>query len=133
MGKRAEALQTAILELMRSRRAPMSAYDLLDALRTPNGRLAPTTIYRALAVLVEDGSVHRLESRNSFVACQCEGVGHAAILSICDECGTVEETISKDALTAVYEAAGKSGFAPSRHVIEVIGQCAACGTAGEPQ
>lgn len=135
MGKRAEAMQAAVLAHLRTQRAPQSAYDVLDALRKDARRLAPTTIYRALAALVESGAVHRLESRNAFVACTRQGANpaddHAAILSICDDCGCVEETLSKDVLVAVSTVAGQSGFAPTRHVIEVIGQCAACGAAGK--
>ena len=36
--------------------------------RTPS-RPAPITIYRALDFLRENGLVHRIESRNAFVAC----------------------------------------------------------------
>lgn len=126
MRKRSEMLQAAMLKLLRAQRAPLSAYDILNALKRDDQRLAPTTIYRALAVLVESGQAHRLESRNAFVACRCEDEQHAAILSICNDCGAVEETVSTDALAAVSNVARQTGFAPSRHVIEVLGRCAAC-------
>ena len=131
MGKRAEKLQAEILALLQAGRAPLSAYDVLEALRNDDWQLAPTTVYRALAALIESGTVHRLESRNAFVACQHEGDEHSAILSFCNDCGAVEETVSKDVLTALRDAAGGTGFAPSRHVIEVLGQCAACGSVAE--
>lgn len=136
MGKRAEELQAAVSALLRSRRAPMSAYDIIDALQNGDRRLAPTTIYRTMAALLDNGAVHRLECRNAYVARQCDGDRrdggeHAAVLSICDDCGMVEETLSKDVLAALSTAAGETGFAPSRHVIEVIGRCAACGSATE--
>ncbi len=131
MGKRGERLQATVLALLRARRAPLSAYDVLDALKSGNSRLAPTTIYRALDALVASGRVHRLESRNAFVACQCDVDAHAAILSICNHCGAVEETVSKDVMAALSHAVREIGFAPSRHVIEVLGRCSACGLAGE--
>lgn len=126
MGKRAESLRTDVLALLSAQRAPLSAYDVLDALSTDGRRLAPTTIYRALAALVESGSVHRLESRNAFVACQRRCAGRASVLAICEACGAVEETVSKDVMAALATVAGETGFTASRHVVEVIGQCAAC-------
>lgn len=126
MGQRAETTQEAVLTLLKAQRAPLSAYDVLEALRRDGRRLAPTSVYRALTALIDNGAVHRLESRNAFVACRSAGAAHEAILSVCEECGAVEETICSSVLTALSRAAGRSGFAPSRHVIEVFGRCAAC-------
>ena len=133
MGKRGEKLQASVLALLKTQPTPLSAYDILDALKDDNTRLAPTTIYRALAALIESGQIHRLESCNAFIACKCGVDAHTAILSICDQCGAVEETISKDVLAALANAVREIGFAPSRHVIEVLGRCAACKFEGEPR
>ena len=123
-------MQAQVLAVLRSRRLPMSAYEVLRCLRDEHPRLAPPTIYRALAALTGRGRAHRLESLNAFIACQHERHHDASILSICTDCGTVEENLSTDLLTALSGIAGKSGFAPMRHVIEVHGQCASCGSAG---
>lgn len=133
MASRGGRLQADVLALLRGRRAPLSAYGVLDALSNEDRRLAPTTIYRALAALVAGGHVHRLESCNAFVACQRKCDDKAAVLAICDHCGKVEETVSEEVLTALSNVARQVGFAPSRHVIEVIGQCAACGAAEAPR
>ena len=125
-------MQAQVLAVLRSRRMPMSAYELLRCLREEHPRLAPPTIYRALAALTERGIVHRLESLNAFVACQCDRHHDASILSICVDCGAVEESVSTDLLTRLSSIAGKSGFAPMRHVIEVHGQCGTCGSAERP-
>lgn len=122
-------MQAEVLAVLRSHRVPMSAYEVLRCLRDENPRLAPPTIYRALAALTERGKAHRLESLNAFTACQCDRHHDASILSICTDCGAVEENLSIDLLTTLSSIAGKSGFAPMRHVIEVHGQCASCGSA----
>lgn len=131
MGKRAETMQAAVLAALQSRGAPLSAYQILEILQQGGRRLAPTTIYRALAALTAERKIHRLETRNAFVACR-GGCGDAAtILAVCDECGAVEETMSEDVLAALSSITGAKGFAPSRHVIEITGQCAECGPRGE--
>ena len=129
MGKRGEKMQAEVLAVLRRDRAAMSAYEVLGQLRLGELRLAPPTIYRALAALTERGEVHRLESLNAFIACQCDKHRHASILAICDDCGSVEENLSPDLLDELSGIAGKSGFAPTRHVIEIHGQCADCGAA----
>ena len=122
-------MQKDLLAVLRSHHAPMSAYEMLGRLREEDPRLAPPTIYRALAALTDRGSVHRLESLNAFVACQRDRHDHASILSICDDCGGVEENISTELLKRLASLTGKSGFAPVRHVIEIHGQCASCESA----
>ncbi len=129
MSMRGQRMQAQVLDVLRSRRMPMSAYHVLRCLREEHPRLAPPTIYRALAALIGRGKVHRLESLNAFVACQCDRHHGASILSICNDCGTVEENLSTDLLAALSGIAGQSGFAPMRHVIEVHGRCGSCGSA----
>lgn len=119
-------MQAEILAVLRKCGSPMSAYEVLDRLRDGNPRLAPPTIYRALAALIEGGRVHRLESLKAFVACKCEQHRHVPIFSICKECGTVEEAFSWHITNELSKIAGQSGFAPVRQVIEVHGQCARC-------
>ena len=124
--QRSKDMQADILAVLRQCGAPMSAYKVLDRLRDGNPRLAPPTIYRALAALIGRGMVHRLESLNAFVACRCEQHGHVPIFSICEDCGTVEEAVSQRITNELSRIAGQSGFAPARHVIEVHGHCARC-------
>ncbi len=128
MRSRGEAIQTDIMAALQRRGSPMSAYDLLDVLRQRQPKMAPPTIYRALSALVASGRIHRLESLKAFVACQCVTHGHThdVILSICDDCGKVEETVAPDVLRRVSRVAGVSGFIPDRHVIELHGRCGAC-------
>ena len=88
-------------------------------------------MYRALNALTEKGVIHRLESLNSYTLCQCEEHVHEAILSICDDCGSVEETVAPEVLKTMASVLGKSGFEPSRHIVEIHGTCADCGP-GQP-
>ncbi|WP_424943266.1 transcriptional repressor [Aliiroseovarius crassostreae] len=130
MRQQGEKIQAEILSVLRHHPIPMSAYDIQDMLRSSHPKIAPPTVYRALSSLMGKGHVHRLESLNAFVACQClgekQGEKHSAILSVCGDCGVVEESISSDVLDQLSCVAGQSGFQASRHVIEVHGRCAAC-------
>lgn len=126
MGKRGEIMQSQVFDVLSGADSPMSAYDVLGKLRAQNPKIAPTTVYRALNALNEKGLVHRLESLNAYMACRCEDHRHEAVLAICDDCGTVEENAAPELLESLTNLTGRSGFAPSRHVVEIHGICADC-------
>ena len=132
MSKRGEKMQADVLAVLRRRGGPLSAYEVLGELRESQPKIAPPTIYRALVALTERGRVHRLESMNAFIACQCDRHMQASILSICDACGTVEESVAPGLLEELSSVAGKSGFRSARHVIEIHGLCASCGAGRVP-
>lgn len=123
---RGEMWQAEILRVLNRSHAPVTAYEVLETLRETHGKVAPTTIYRALSSLTDCGRVHRVESLNAFMACQCDRHQHTSILSICEECGSVEESIAPELLDEISGLVGKSGFSPMRHVIEVHGMCGSC-------
>lgn len=126
MEKPSKAWHAEILEVIEKSAAPVSAYDVLAEMRSFNPKMAPPTVYRALASLTELGHIHRLESMNAYVACQCESHSKAAVLSICDDCGTVEENVAPELLSNLTSIVGETGFSAKRHVIEVHGVCESC-------
>lgn len=113
-------------ELLKAQR-PLPAYELLDHLQALlNKRMAPLTIYRALDFLIAQGLVHRLESLNSFVACDHPGLLHNSLYLVCTGCGTADEMDSAEVQALLLRAAGTRHFKPSRPVVEVQGLCKEC-------
>jgi Fur family zinc uptake transcriptional regulator len=117
-----------ILEILAREGRPLGAYEMIDRVAVTTGkRPAPISIYRALDFLLENGLVHRLASRNAFLAC---GHGHAArepiVFLICDVCGEVVEVTSPAMRGALSELAGEAHFSPRAQVMEVAGRCRAC-------
>lgn len=126
MAKPGEIQRAKIIEVLRDSHGPQTAYEILNALRDTNPKIAPTTVYRALNTLVEAGHLHRLESMNAYILCQDKSCSQKAILSICDDCGSVDETVDSDLLETMTQKLSKTGFASTRHIIEVHGICANC-------
>ena len=112
-------MQAEVLAAPRRDRALMSAYDVLGQLRQSGLRLAPPTMYRAPAALTERGRAHRFESLNAFMACQRDQHHHASMPATCGDCGSAEEDLAPGLGDEMPGIAGKSGFVPARHVIEV--------------
>ena len=117
-----------VLDVLCEAKAPLGAYDMIDRLAQTTGkRLAPVSVYRALEFLVEHGFVHRLSSRNAYLACWH---GHRArepvAFLICDGCGIVAEATSPAMIADLAALAEGAGFATRTQVIELTGTCAKC-------
>ncbi len=116
-----------VLQALLSTHRPLGAYEVIDELAKSMPRPAPITVYRALDFLMENGLVHRIESRNAYIAC---GHDHdmAAMVAflICDACGSVGEIPAATVAQSLGAAAQASGFAPKLSVVEITGVCAHC-------
>jgi Fur family transcriptional regulator, zinc uptake regulator len=119
-----------VLAALRGSRKPMTAYDLLARLKT-KGITAPTTVYRALDRLIDEGRVHRLESLNAFVVCDCEHSFTTAMFSICNDCGHAEEIADTKLHSDILAIARRLGFKLSHSVVEMHGRCRACAAGTE--
>jgi Fur family transcriptional regulator, zinc uptake regulator len=106
--------------------APMTAYEVLDAVRR-HGISAPPTVYRALNRLVDEGLAHRLESINAYVVCADPQHHHtAAAFTICRDCGAIEEMVDQTVHRRLHTRAAESGFKVNDATIELRGRCADC-------
>ena len=116
----------SILKKLTASAKPMSAYDLLDALRSDDvvAIKAPTQIYRSLEKLVEAGEVHRVSALNAFVACTCAHKGSPPGFLVCTSCGMVSEFDAGGAARVPRSRA--SGFAVQSMNVELSGLCKKC-------
>lgn len=122
-----------VLDKLCAARRPVGAYDMIDIVADATGkRPAPVSIYRALDFLLENGLVHRLASRNAYMACAHRHARSAPVaFLICDQCGCVTEATSPAVETSLEQLAAASGFRAQTRVIELTGVCRACADAPE--
>jgi len=120
-------IRRQVLQALLSSHRPLGAYEVIDELGKSMPRPAPITVYRALDFLMENGLVHRIESRNAFLACghDHETAAMVAFL-ICELCGSVGEIPAAVMAQSLNAAALASGFAPKMSVVEITGICAHC-------
>src|SRR5436305_14059912 len=62
-------IRRQVLQALLSSHRPLGAYEVIDALAKSLPLPAPITVYLALDFLMENGFVHRIESRNALIAC----------------------------------------------------------------
>lgn len=116
-----------VLQALASSHRPLGAYEVIDELARSMPRPAPITVYRALEFLMANGLVHRIESRNAYLACAHDHDAAALVaFLICERCGSVGEIPAASVAQSLSAAARASGFSPKLSVVEITGTCAHC-------
>lgn len=106
----------------------IGAYEVLERLSEEGLGSKPPVAYRALAFLLENGFIHRIERLNAFVACAHPGASHNPAFLICRDCGSVAEASVGSTSGALTRTAKESGFHIEHTTIEAEGQCPKCQT-----
>ena len=119
--------QQLVFDIIVKAKEPLKAYSILYNVQK-KGIKAPQQIYRALDKLIEIGKIHKIESRNAFVACKnnnCE-LSKATAFSICENCEQVEEI--KDIKLSKYLSNynDKTGMKYKKYNLEFYGICRKC-------
>jgi Fur family transcriptional regulator, zinc uptake regulator len=125
--QRLTPIRRHVLEALLESHNPLGAYEIIERLADKSGRLAPITVYRALDFLRRNGLVHRIESRNAFVACIHNHDGDDLVLFlICERCGAVGEGPGAAVSEALRASSRAAGFSPKNPLIEIVGICSHC-------
>lgn len=126
-GARLTPIRRRVLEALHDLDRPLGAYDLVDLFGAQGRRMAPITIYRALDFLIEQGLVHRLASRNTYIASSTASSGReTTAFLICDGCEYVTEVTSPDVTDTVLKVLQERGYQPRTRILEITGRCAHC-------
>ena len=119
--------QQIVLEIIERAKEPLKAYSILFNVQK-KGINAPQQIYRALDKLIEIGKIHKIESKNAFVACKnanCE-VSKATAFSICERCEKVEELNDLKLSKYLSSYSDKTGMKYKKYNLEFFGLCKKC-------
>ena len=119
--------QQIVLSIIEKAKGPLKAYSILYNVQK-KGIKAPLQVYRALEKLIEIGKIHKIESKNAFIACKnsdCE-ISKATAFSICESCEMVDE-ISDTKLSKYLSGFNhKKGMKFKRFNLEFFGICKKC-------
>ena len=119
--------QQLVLEIIEKAKEPLKAYSILFNVQK-KGINAPQQIYRALDKLIEMGKIHKIESKNAFVACRntnCE-ISKATAFSICENCEMVDEISDTKLSNYLSSFSDKKGTKFKRFNLEFFGLCKKC-------
>lgn len=115
-----------VLELLLQRKGSAKAYDLQEDMQVRHGRVAPTTVYRALEFLIAQRLVHKVDSTNTYVVCTGDHHPHPTMMVVCTHCGDISEWHDPAQFATLRDRVATllPGFAASG--LEIKGLCADC-------
>ena len=89
--------QQTVLDLLENSKEPLKAYAILYDTQK-KGIKAPLQVYRALDKLIEIGKVQKIESKDSYMACEHKNYNSSTSTSflICETCDQVSELSQKN-------------------------------------
>jgi len=119
--------QKIVLDHVEKANQPLKAYSILYNVQK-KGLKAPLQVYRALDKLVEIGKIHKIESRNAFVACKnsnCK-ISKATAFSICEVCEKVTEINNSKLSNYLTNFEDNSGMKYNKYNLEFFGLCKKC-------
>ena len=119
--------QKIVLDYIEKANQPLKAYSILFNVQK-KGLKAPPQVYRALDKLIEMGKIHKIESRNAFIACQnssCQ-ISKATAFSICESCENVSEISNSKLSKYLSNFSDDSGMKYSKYNLEFFGLCKKC-------
>ena len=119
--------QQIIFDFIEKAKEPLKAYSILFNVQK-KGIKAPLQVYRALDKLVEIGKIHKVESRNAFIACKissCE-ISKATAFSICNKCENVSEINNPKRSKYLTNFEDDTGMQYNKYNLEFFGLCKKC-------
>ena len=119
--------QQIIFDLIDKSSEPLKAYSILFNVQK-KGIKAPLQVYRALDKLVAIGKIHKIESRNAFIACQnssCQ-ISKATAFSICESCEQVSEISNNKLSKYLSNFVDETGMKFTKYNLEFFGLCKKC-------
>ena len=119
--------QQTVLDLLEKSKEPLKAYAILFDIQK-KGIKAPLQVYRALDKLIEIGKVHKIESKNSYIACEHKNCNSSTSTSflICETCDQVTELKKKNLSEYFSKQSTQANFKYAKHNLEIYGMCKDC-------
>jgi Fur family zinc uptake transcriptional regulator len=127
-GLRFTEIRRKILEMIWASHAPSKAYDILDKLQNHISAARPTTVYRSLDFLLENGLIHKLSSLSAYIGCTHPLKHKNCYFLICSDCGEIKECCDSKLTNSIQLASKQNNFKTKQITVEIIGTCQNCKT-----
>lgn len=116
-------LNALILDLIASSGRALKAYEMVAAMRSRGGAIAPQQVYRIIRRLEAAGQILRIESLQAYSLCKTDTVPTAML--VCEQCHRAEpsQAVAQDQLDGIGRLIG---FSVVRSIVEAVGTCRDC-------
>ena len=119
--------QKIVLDFIQKTNRPVKAYSILSNV-SKKGLKAPPQVYRALDRLIKIGKIHKIESKNAFIACKNSSctISNATAFSICDSCEMITEISNPKLSKYLANFEDETGMRYNKYNLEFFGLCKKC-------
>ena len=114
------------LEIIAASKRPVGAYKIIEEMAKVTQKPKPTTVYRAIDFLQQQGFIHKIESLNAFVICDADHTHQGSQFIVCHECGLVKEVHMCHLPDDVQKQIEAAGFKMDHWNTEIHGLCQNC-------
>ena len=126
IGKSVGKNDEPILDLLLSDHRIFSAYDIVEKMYQAGKRIQAIQVYRALEKLIGMGVVHKISTKNGYIACYTDGKCAVGQFLICNKCESVQEIDSGLLNHEIHNTARANNFSIATKSVEMIGICGNC-------
>jgi Fur family transcriptional regulator, ferric uptake regulator len=117
--------RTAVLDSLRASGRFRTAQDIYSELRSGGTRIGLTTVYRHLQRLVDDGTIHTVQTSDRQMAYRlCGAIPHHHL--VCTSCGMGVEIVDAELDRRVESEGVRLGYSELTHRVEIFGLCPSC-------
>lgn len=113
--------------LWNNNKKPLKAYEILENLLKTKINATPPNVYRTLDFFVENGTIHKIESIQSYTLC-VEPIKkfYTEILMVCNLCHKVIETYDTALNDMLKKISNQNLFSLNNKTVELKGTCEKC-------
>ena len=115
-----------VLKIIVESKKPIKAYEILKKLGKVLVNPKPPTVYRAIEFWQKNNFIHRIESLNSYFACDAQHLHNGSQYLICDDCGKVIESHICELPEMIKDKLKNKTFTPLKWNLEINGTCNEC-------
>lgn len=125
-GYRMTKNRAALLDLFLKEELPLSADELLKKLKRKRLTLDPSTLYRELDFLLQEGVIQEVKLQEKKRRFELSFKDHHHHL-VCENCESIEEVEMDGELESLERSLRrKTGFKTHSHILEFFGLCKKC-------
>lgn len=118
--------QLVYLFVFRAQSRGISAYHILDMMKSYNPQAKPATVYRSLDFLLQNGLIAKIESKSKFVIIDVINSQETSIYIVCSICGAIHKFVDKALKDILNRITKESGHRIKNDYLEIEAICEQC-------
>ena len=119
-------LRHDLLQILCANSKPLSAYQLLEQLKTIRPNATPMTVYRTLKVFEQAHILHKIDKNNTFFLCCHPSSEQDCQIFSCIQCGSHQEVRNQQITQLIKKEMKKIGFHSLNEALQIPALCPKC-------